>query len=164
MERLHPGFKGVIVGEGPKRAELEMAHPRAIFTGPKFGEDVARHYASADIFIFASETETFGNVVLEAMASGLVTVCYDYAAARQHVVHGVSGFAAPFSNEAAFLACCVQAMDRRHWDDVRTAARNVAAGVCWNRVIDDFQASLLSLVESAAQAEPAEWPSTLKQD
>ena len=153
MGALHPGFKGVFVGEGPKRAELEAAYPQAIFTGPKLGEDVARHYASADIFIFASETETFGNVVLEAMASGLVTVAYNYAAARQHIVHGVSGFTAPFSNEAAFLECCAQALDRRHWDEIRSVAREKAIGVCWDRVIDDFQASLLELVDEAAPAE-----------
>ena len=154
MGRLHPGFKGVLVGEGPKLAELEAAYPQGIFVGPKLGEDVARHYASADIFIFASETETFGNVVLEAMASGLVTVAYNYAAARQHITHGVNGFIAPFSNEAAFLDCCAQALDRRHWDDVRTAARREAVGVCWDRVIDNFQASLLELIEAEPRPEP----------
>ena len=152
MGRLHAGFKGVLVGEGPKRAELEAAYPAGIFVGPKFGEDVARYYASADIFIFASETETFGNVVLEAMASGLAVVAYNYAAARQHIAHGVNGFTAPFSNEEAFLDCCSQALDSRHWADIRGAARKEAVGVCWDRVIDNFQASLLELVA----AEPAE--------
>jgi len=112
---------------------------------------VARHHASADIFIFASETETFGNVVLEAMASGLVTVAYNYAAARQHVTHGVNGFTAPFSNEAAFLDCCAQALDRRHWDDVRDAARREAGGSLLGPRDRNFQTSLLELIE----AEPA---------
>ncbi|RFC46859.1 MAG: Glycosyltransferase involved in cell wall bisynthesis [Verrucomicrobia bacterium] len=150
MGKVHPGFKGVLVGEGPKRAELEAAYPAGIFVGPKFGEDVARHYASADLFIFASETETFGNVVLEAMASGLAVVAYSYAAARRHVRHGVNGFTAPFSDEEAFLACCVQALDQRDWGELRAAARTEALGVCWERVIDNFQESLRELVDVGA--------------
>ena len=59
------------------------------------GTDLAAHYASADVFLFPSETETFGNVMLEAMASGLVVVAYDYAAARIHVAHGESGALVP---------------------------------------------------------------------
>lgn len=153
MGKVHPGFKGVLVGEGPKRAELEAAYPAGIFVGPKFGEDVARHYASADLFIFASETETFGNVVLEAMASGLAVVAYSYAAARRHVRHGVNGFTAPFSDAEAFLACCVQALNQRNWGELRAAARTEALGVCWERVIDNFQESLRELVDAGAPEE-----------
>jgi glycosyltransferase involved in cell wall biosynthesis len=151
MGRLRPGFKGVLVGEGPKRADLEAVYPEGIFVGPKFGEDVARHYASADIFLFASETETFGNVVLEAMASGLAVVAYGYAAARRHIRHGVNGFTAPFSNEDAFLECGAEALGLPDLPNLRRAAREEALGVCWDRVIDNFQASLRELTDTPAE-------------
>jgi glycosyltransferase involved in cell wall biosynthesis len=64
-----PGTK-VVVGEGPQREELEKRYPDVVFTGPKFGEDLARHFADADVFVFPSLTDTFGLVNLEAMAAG----------------------------------------------------------------------------------------------
>jgi glycosyltransferase involved in cell wall biosynthesis len=67
-----PNVRFLFVGDGPARAELErLMGPNARFVGYRGGEDLADHYASADLFAFASLTETFGNVVLEALASGL---------------------------------------------------------------------------------------------
>jgi glycosyltransferase involved in cell wall biosynthesis len=68
------------------------------------GEDLAAHYASADLFLFPSLTETFGNVTLEALASGLAVAAFDYAAARAHVEPGHSGLLAPFGDPQAFIA------------------------------------------------------------
>ena len=65
-----PGTK-VIVGDGPSRAELEARYPQAVWRGYRFGRELSEHYASADCFVFPSRTETFGNVLLEALASGL---------------------------------------------------------------------------------------------
>jgi glycosyltransferase involved in cell wall biosynthesis len=65
-----PGTK-VIVGDGPSRTELQGRFPGAVWRGYRFGDELAAHYASADCFVFPSKTETFGNVILEAMASGL---------------------------------------------------------------------------------------------
>jgi glycosyltransferase involved in cell wall biosynthesis len=70
-----PGTK-VIVGDGPQAAELKAKHPKAVFLGAKFGEDLARVYASADVFVFPSRTDTFGLVILEALASGLPVAAY----------------------------------------------------------------------------------------
>jgi Glycosyltransferase len=79
--RVHcPELRMVVVGDGPVRKKLEKAWPEVHFAGMRFDEDLARHYASADVFLFASTSETFGNVVVEAMTSGLVTLTYDYAA------------------------------------------------------------------------------------
>ncbi|MFN3229080.1 MAG: glycosyltransferase family 4 protein [Asticcacaulis sp.] len=64
-----PGTK-VIVGDGPQRAELEAKYPEAVFTGARFGEELARSYADSDVFVFPSWTDTFGLVILEAMATG----------------------------------------------------------------------------------------------
>ncbi|MCR6629304.1 MAG: glycosyltransferase family 1 protein [Magnetospirillum sp.] len=70
-----PGSK-VVVGDGPLLDELRRRHPEATFTGAKFGEDLAVHYAAADVFVFPSRTDTFGLVLLEALASGLPVAAY----------------------------------------------------------------------------------------
>ena len=85
----------VLVGDGPLGAALRRDHPDLVFAGFRTGDDLAAHYASADVFLFPSETETFGNVTLEAMASGLAVIAYDYAAARVHIENGTSGLAIP---------------------------------------------------------------------
>jgi glycosyltransferase involved in cell wall biosynthesis len=96
MQRVNNAVKFVIVGDGPLRAALQKKHPDLIFCGVHTGEELAKRYASADVFLFPSETETFGNVTLEAMASGLGVVAYDYAAARMHITHGATGVLAPY--------------------------------------------------------------------
>ncbi len=67
----------IVVGDGPLRKELEKIYPEVTFCGLQKGEALAQHYASSDVFIFPSITETFGNVVTEAMASGLIVAAYD---------------------------------------------------------------------------------------
>lgn len=71
----HPGTK-VVVGDGPQRAELERAFPDVVFVGAKTGEELAAHYASADVFVFPSRTDTFGLVLIEALASGVPVAAY----------------------------------------------------------------------------------------
>lgn len=84
--------RSMIVGDGPARAELETRLPRTIFTGYLGGESLARAYASSDVFLFPSDTETFGNVTLEAMASGLPAVCADATGSNALVTSGVTGY------------------------------------------------------------------------
>jgi phosphatidylinositol alpha 1,6-mannosyltransferase len=86
--------KVLIVGDGPERGALERQLPHAIFTGFLDGEELSQAYASSDIFLFASDTESFGNVTLEAMASGLPCVCADATGSRSLVVHGTTGYLA----------------------------------------------------------------------
>jgi glycosyltransferase involved in cell wall biosynthesis len=108
VQAREPAARLVVVGDGPERASLHALAPDAVFAGMQRGEALARHYASADLFVFPSRSETFGNVVLEAMASGLATVAFDYGAAREHVVDGVHGAAVPFADEAAFIEATVR--------------------------------------------------------
>ena len=70
-----PGTK-LIVGDGPQRGDLAARYPDARFVGVKTGEDLARHYAAADLFVFPSRTDTFGLVLLEALASGVPVAAY----------------------------------------------------------------------------------------
>jgi glycosyltransferase involved in cell wall biosynthesis len=86
-----PGLKAV-VGGGPHLETLRSRFPAAIFTGPKSGEELAAHYASADVFVFPSRTDTFGLVLLEAMASGVPVAAYPVTGPLDVVTNGVSGF------------------------------------------------------------------------
>jgi len=94
----------LIVGEGPDRPMLERALPDAIFTGHLVGEELAVAYASSDIFLFPSDTETFGSVTLEAMASGLPAVCADATGSRSLVEPGVTGYLVAPGDADAFAA------------------------------------------------------------
>ncbi|CAI9121264.1 glycosyltransferase family 4 protein [Brytella acorum] len=96
--------RAVVVGDGPERAMLERALPQAIFTGFLRGQELSVAYASSDIFVFPSETETFGNVTLEAMASGLVCICADASGSRSLVLDGLTGFLARPGDVAEFAA------------------------------------------------------------
>jgi len=82
----------VIVGDGPYMPEMKRLLGDAIFTGYLAGEDLARAYASADFFVFPSTTDTFGNVILEAQASGIPAIVSDVGGPRDLVSHGVDGF------------------------------------------------------------------------
>ncbi|HEX5755697.1 MAG TPA: glycosyltransferase family 1 protein [Arenimonas sp.] len=104
LQQQHPAARMVWVGDGPARATLQRENPDFIFAGTLRGDSLAQHYASADLFCFPSLSETFGNVTLEAMASGLACVAFDYGAAREHLRDGDHGAAVPFGDEAAFVA------------------------------------------------------------
>ena len=137
----------VVVGDGPLRGALQSAHPDVLFCGVKTGLSLAAHYASADVFLFPSETETFGNVVLEAMASGLAVVAYDYAAARAHLRAGHTGTLVPYGNRDAFIAAA-EALARAPESVARVGpnARAQAVLCDWETVVDRFETLLTSVV------------------
>lgn len=97
--------RSMIVGEGPARAELEERLPETIFTGHLGGEALSRAYASSDIFLFPSDTETFGNVTLEAMASGVPPVCADATGSSSIIEDGETGFLATPGKTQEFIRC-----------------------------------------------------------
>jgi glycosyltransferase involved in cell wall biosynthesis len=103
IQQQKPHAKFIIVGDGPVRKTLEQNNPDFIFCGMQRGQPLAEHYASADIFLSPSITETFGNTILEAMASSLAVVSYDYAAAREYITHQRNGITAPLHNEKSFI-------------------------------------------------------------
>ncbi len=103
VQQRVPEARLVFVGDGPSRESLERRYPEHHYAGMRTGEDLAAHYASADMFLFPSLTETFGNVTTEALASGLPVVCFDYAAGAERVRDGHNGAVAPVADENAFV-------------------------------------------------------------
>ena len=97
----------IIVGDGPYMAEMKRLLGDAIFTGYLGGEDLAKAYASADFFAFPSTTDTFGNVILEAQASGIPVIVSDVGGPRDLVAHGKDGFVTK-ANDAADLANAIR--------------------------------------------------------
>lgn len=143
MQRRAPRARLVFVGDGPARTLLQRQHPEAIFAGMRTGEDLAAHYASGDLFLFPSTTETFGNVTLEAMASGLAVAAFDYAAAREHIVHGESGLLASFGDAHAYARVAVELIaDPSRSAMLRINARLAAERIDWASVNNAFVGAL----------------------
>lgn len=158
MRAIDPRLRVVVVGDGPDAAALRASEREFVFAGMRTGAELARHYASADVLLFPSLTETFGNVTTEALASRLAVVAYDYAAARQYIRHGESGLLAPFGQSDRFVALASQiAADRSLLERIRAGAELAAHALSWDRVIDDLEAVLLELraQDRGAQAQPA---------
>lgn len=133
----------VLVGDGPMRDELEAALNDAHFAGHQSGDALARWYASADVFVFPSTTETFANVVLEARASSLPAVVVDRGGPPDQIQHGVNGFIAR-ANDPADLADKVEPLlrDAALRQRVGAAARESAEPQDWEvingRLIDSY--------------------------
>ncbi|BBI70588.2 hypothetical protein HAALTHF_05680n [Vreelandella aquamarina] len=107
MRNVRPDMAQVIVGDGPGRAQLEKALPDAHFTGFVDKHELACHYASADMFVFPSLSETWGNVVTEAMASGLAVVAYRHAASAELIQNGHNGVTAAPNDAHGFQEAAV---------------------------------------------------------
>ena len=152
----HPGARYVWVGEGPERAALAAAHPEFIFAGVQRGEALARHYASADAFLFPSLSETFGNVVLEAMASGLAVVAYDHAAAHEHLRDGVNGLCVAADARDAFIDAAFRlGQDAALRARLGTAARASVEALNPDAIMADFETLLATLAAELRHGQPA---------
>ena len=122
-----PGRK-VVVGGGPQLAALKAAYPAVTFTGPLFGEALGQAFASADVFVFPSRTDTYGIVLLEALASGLPVAAYPVTGPKDVVAHGKVGFLSEDLREAAMQALTMD----------RAACREYAAGFSWQASTRQF--------------------------
>jgi glycosyltransferase involved in cell wall biosynthesis len=144
-----PRTRLVLVGDGPARRDLQARCPEAIFAGMRHGDDLAAHYASGDVFLFPSLTETYGNVTVEALASGLAVIAYDYAAARAHIRQGRNGLLVEFGDTAAFAALTAGLVaDMAQIGALRSEARRSALAYDWERIVPQLE----SVLEAAAGA------------
>jgi glycosyltransferase involved in cell wall biosynthesis len=154
-----PRARLLVVGDGPLAGRLRTEWPDAIFAGARRGTDLAAHYASADLFLFASLTETFGNVTTEAMASGLPVIAYDYAAAASVIEHGCDGLRIPFGDRAGFVASAVHlatdpALRRRLGERARVASANFG----WDAIVTRVESLLRGVCANAEAALEARDP------
>ena len=146
MRVVRPDARLVLVGDGPMAEELRRRNIGYLIAGRLVNGELSAHYASADIFLFPSTSETFGNVTLEAMASGLGIIAYRYAAAREHLEHRRSALLAEPDDEAAFIRCAQElARDLRLARRLGAAARASAESLTWQRIVRDFEEVLLDV-------------------
>lgn len=142
-----PDARLLFVGDGPSLTFIRHRHPGHIFAGMRLGEDLARHYASADLFLFPSLTETFGNVVPEAMASGLGVVAFNCAAAADLIENGVTGRTVHPGDRKAFVtAALAMASDRQSLAALRTRAAIAVQHMEWELIHERFVCKLIELL------------------
>ena len=147
LQQVRPKARFVFVGDGPARAKLAHDNPDFIFCGVQRGDALARHFASGDLFLFPSRSETFGNVTLEAMASGLATVAFDYGAAREYLRTDESGIAV--NDDSEFVTAAVQlagddALRHRLGRTAATAMKRLHP----QHVVAEFDALLAELAQA----------------
>ena len=150
IQASQPKARFVLVGDGPMRAALARDNPDCVFAGMRTGEDLARHYASADLFLFPSMTETFGNVTLEAMASGLCVVAFHHAAAADVIRDGESGVLAEYGDVQGFLRAAAKvAREPVLRARIGAEARRAASVLDWGAINDRFSTALLDVWKEA---------------
>jgi glycosyltransferase involved in cell wall biosynthesis len=150
IQARQPSARLVLVGHGPMLQELKLKCPGAIFTGQLRGHTLAEHYASADLFLMPSLTETFGNVTTEAMASGLPVLAFDYAAAADLIKDGINGRVAPLGDSEAFVRAAVAlAGEPGLRMRIGTEARRTALELDWKRIVQNFETVLYEVMDRA---------------
>ena len=112
-----PGTKAV-VGGGPQLEDLMRRYPKTVFTGPKFGKDLAEHYASADVFVFPILTDTFGNVLLEALACGVPVAAFNVMGPKDVVANGSVGILGDNLRDSALAASELDRKDCRSYAEL----------------------------------------------
>lgn len=151
LQARRPGAKFVWVGDGPAREALQRDNPDFIFCGVQRGNELARHFASGDLFVFPSHSETFGNVTLEALASGVPTVAFDYGAAREVLRDGVHGAAIGDGDDDGFVDAVVRiGSDDLLRERMRAACREAVLALRPAQVAEDFDRILQTLAHTEA--------------
>jgi glycosyltransferase involved in cell wall biosynthesis len=146
IARIRPDSRMLFVGDGPSRSKLAAKCPQCVFAGMRRDEDLAAHYASADLFLFPSLTETFGNVVPEALASGLAVVAYDCAAASDLIEDRINGRKVAPGDANAFIAAAAElAAETHQLSATRALAAPSVAHLDWECIQERFAAALAEL-------------------
>jgi glycosyltransferase involved in cell wall biosynthesis len=146
LARGHTNFRFLVVGPGSEREWLEANLRHAEFPGVVKGEALARAYANMDLFIFPSHTDTFGNVILEALASGTPPIVTDGGGPKFLVRHGVTGMVG--ESDEAFIDNVSQLLsDRPRHQAMREAAREEAHKYSWDAVFEGIYEQYRGVVE-----------------
>ncbi|MCB2015942.1 MAG: glycosyltransferase family 1 protein [Hydrogenophaga sp.] len=149
----------VFVGDGPLRESFEVRYPRALFVGSQRHADLARSYASADLLLFPSLTETFGNVTLEALASGLPVLAFDCAAAAELIQDGHNGWLVPPGDSEAFVRAVVSLAQAPHrLAGASAAARASVASMAWDQIAEQVEAIFERAIEAGCRSRAAMVP------
>jgi glycosyltransferase involved in cell wall biosynthesis len=147
-----------IIGDGPQRPALEriFAGTRAVFAGYLRGDDLACAYAAADIFVFPAANETLGNVVLEAMASGLPVVAPHSGGLLDHVTHGKTGLLFPPDETEGLASAVKQLVSNPAWARaLGEAGRAHVEGQSWEAVFDNLLADYEGVIHRCHRREQA---------
>ena len=145
IRTVQPEARMIWVGDGPQRRRMERAYPDHVFIGVKRDAALATCYASGDLFLFPSLTETFGNVTLEALASGLATVAFREGAAAQHGTDGMTARLVEPGDERAFIAAAVElATTPALFESLRRNAPSAVERLAWPAVLSRFERHLIA--------------------
>jgi glycosyltransferase involved in cell wall biosynthesis len=137
LAQHHAAHRLIIVGQGPMERELKRGLPDAVFTGVLHGDALAAAYASADVFVFPSQTDTAGNVVLEAQASGLPVLVSAVGGPRENMVDGRTGYVVHEPTAEAWLHSLVPLLERASDRAAMSlAARRYAEARTWPRALE----------------------------
>ncbi|WP_421870225.1 glycosyltransferase family 4 protein [Marinoscillum sp.] len=150
MDQKRSDLNMIIVGDGPTRNELQKKMPNAIFKGRLTGMELATAYASGDVFVFPSTTETFGNVVLEALASGLPVVAANAGGPSDIIQDGHTGFLVEPKNERAFFEKVEELIDDPAlYQQIRKNALDYASSQTWEKLSSQLFDEYKRLVKSS---------------
>lgn len=133
-------IKLVMVGDGPLKEQFQKRYPGIIFPGMLSQTELAKYYASSDLFVFPSQTETFGNVTLEALASGIPVLAFDCAAAKDWVQIGMNGWLVSENNQDGFAAQAVSILKQPLiLDQVTQSTRQQVIHLDWSQIAEQVE-------------------------
>jgi glycosyltransferase involved in cell wall biosynthesis len=133
-------IKLVMVGDGPLKEQFQQRYPEIIFPGMLSQTELAKYYASSDLFVFPSRTETFGNVTLEALASGIPVLAFDCAAAKDWVQTGINGWLVSENNQDGFAAQAVSILEQPLvLDQVTQSTRQRVIHLDWGQIAEQVE-------------------------
>ena len=152
MKQRRKSLRLVVIGEGPMADDLATQCPDALLLGVQGGLELAQSYASADVFLFPSRTETYGNVTAEALASGLAVVAFDYAAARELIINGHNGWTSGLQDEEGFVRRACEVLEAWHpGHPMRMNARRAMLSRDWSGIVEQMEERWRTLAAATQQ-------------
>jgi len=143
LKNTGKAFKLVMVGDGPLKEQFQQRYPEIIFPGMLSQSNLAAYYASSDLFVFPSQTETFGNVTLEALASGIPVLAFDCAAARDWVQRGINGWLVAENNPDGFAAQAVSVVNNKDvLEQITHSTRQQVVHLDWDQIAEQVESVL----------------------